>query len=278
MTEETKIKTKNNSGLMGLISLILGLGGAFLSYYFIYLFLVNILTAETKAARECRLTAPFFIPAFACIGILGGILWLVASVGFFQKKKWAYSVGVVAVVIALFASFWPNIPAMESKAAVPGPWFLIFFPNLLVYFYLLRSKGKESWSKAWLGLGVGMAFILLSINGIAATTRMVNRLPNYGEASMFMLTMPTNFIASFLFGITVVGLFLSKKKELVRIVGLAGVFMALIAGLPLAIYSTFYFGDKVEFSMFFMGPIVSLLVGFVFVFQTLWKKVMSITE
>ena len=277
MTEETKIKKKND-GFMGLVSIILGLGGVFLSYYFIFRYLGDILIAETDAARECRLTAPFFLPAFAIIGILGGILWLVASVGYFQKKDWAYPVSLIAVIIALFASFWPNIPTMESKAAVPGPWFLIFFPNLLIYFYLLLTKGKESRSKAWLGLIVGMAFILNFINGIAATTRMVNRIPDYDEALMFMLTMPTNMIASILFGFTVVGLFLAKKKELVRIIGLAAVFLAIVAGFPLAIYSTFFVSTDAEFSMFFMGPIVSLLVGFVFLSSKLWNKIMGITE
>jgi len=277
MTEETTIKTEK-SGLMGLFSLILGAGGVFFSYYFIFAHLGNILAAETDAAQECRLTAPFFIPAFACIGILGGILWLAASVGFFQKKEWAYSVGVIAVVISLFASLWPNIPAMESKAAVPGPWFLIFFPNLIVYFYLVKGKGKEPMSKAWLGLGFGMAFILNFINAIAATTRMMNRLPDYDAAGMYMLTMPTNMIASALFGLACAGLFLAKKKELVRAVALAGAFMAICAGFPLAIYSMFFEGPTFEFSMFTLGPVVSLVLGLIILFPKMWNKIMHLTE
>lgn len=274
MTEETKMKSRNG-GFMGFVSIILGVGGVFLSYLFIFLHLENILSAETAAAQECRLTAPFFIPAFACVGIMGGILWLVAGMGFFQKKKWAYSVGVVAVVINLFANMWPNIPAMESKAAVPGPWFLIFFPNLLVYFFLIRAKGRESWGKAWLGMGIGMAFILNFINGIAATTRMVNRIPDWGEASMYMLTMPTNMIASFLFGYVAIGLFIAKKKESVRIAGLAGVFLAISAGFPLAFYSMFFAGSGPNFSMFILGPVVSLLVGLVFMSSKMWEKLVS---
>ena len=283
MTEETKSRSRKGR-FMGLTSIILGVAGVFLSYLFIFLFLDNILAAETAAAQECRLTAPFFIPAFASIGIVGGILWLVAGVGFFQKKKWAYSVGVIAVVINLFANMWPNIPAMESKAAVPGPWFLIFFPNLLVYFFLLRRE-RESWGKALLGMGVGMAFILNFINGIAATTRMLNRLPvigslpplDYSEAFMYMLTMPTNMIASFLFGFVAVGLFLAKKKEWVRITGLAGAFLAISAGFPLAFYSMFA-GPDPTFSMFILGPIVSLLVGLVFLSSKRWNNIMGITE
>ena len=281
MTEETKIKTRKG-GFIGVVSIILGAGGVFLSYLFIFLYLGKILVAETAAARECRLVAPFFIPAFACVGILGGILWLTAGVGFFQKKEWAYSVGVIAVVIALFASFWPNIPTMESGVAVPGPWFLIFFPNLLVFFYLVKSRGQESWGKALLGLLVGMAFILEFINGIAATTRMVNRLPplepDFGSAMMYMLTMPTNMIASILLGYTAIGLFIGKKQNLVRIAGLAGVFLAISAGFPLAIYSMFFGGQGFNFSMFIMGPVVSLVVGVVFLSSKMMNKIMHNTE
>ncbi len=281
MTEETKIESRNFE-FMGLASFILGAGGVFLSYLFIFLHLSNILAAETAAARECRLVAPFFIPAFACFGILGGIIWLTAGVGFFQKKEWAYSVAVIAVVIALFASFWPNIPAMESKAAAPGPWFLIFFPNLLVYFYLVIKIGKESGKKALLGLVLGMAFILNFINGIAATTRMVNRLPDislpspdFSEAFMYMLTMPTNMIASLLFGYAAIGIYLAKRKNLVRIMGLAGVFLAISAGFPLAIYSMFFGGDGPNFSMFILGPVVSLFGGLIFLSSKSWENLVG---
>ena len=266
-----------NDNLLGIFSFILGAGGVFLSYFFIFRYLGDILIAETDAAQECSATAPFFIPAFAFIGIAGGILWLVAGLGFFQKKEWNYSIAVIGNIISLFASFWPNIPAMESKAAIPGPWFLIFLPNLVMYFYLVRKKGQESWKKALFGLGVGMAFILEFINGIAATTRMVNRLDNIPSAEMYMITMPGNMIASILFGIAVVGLFLAKKKEWVRIVGITATLLAILAGFPLAIYSMIFAGSDPTFSMFIMGPTVSLLVGILFLSPKIWNKAMNIS-
>jgi hypothetical protein len=278
MTEETEIRSEKG-GFMGVVSIILGAGGIFLSYLFIFLYLADILAAETDAAQECRLTAPFFIPAFAAIGILGGMLWLVAGTGYFGKKKWAYSAGLIAVVITLFSSFWPNIPAMESGVVVPGPWFLIFFPNLIVYFILAGKRG--SGKKAVFGLVLGMGFILNFINGIAATTRMVNRLPDislpppldYSPAFMYMLTMPTNMIASVLFGITTIGLFLAKKKDSIRIAGLAGVFLAVSSGFPLALYSMFFSGTSFGFSMFIMGPVVSLLAGLIIIPSKVWNKI-----
>ena len=279
MTEETKIKSRTG-GFMGIVGIILGAAGVFCSYLFIFLHLDNIVSAETAAATECRLVSPFFIPLFAVIGILGGMIWLTAGVGFLQKKEWAYTVGVIAVVITLFASFWPNIPAMESKAAVPGPWFLIFFPNLLVYFILVMRKGHERGKKAWFGLVLGMAFILNFINGIAATTRMSNRLPeinplidNYAPASIYMLTLPTNMIASILFGITTIGIFLARDKEKVRIAGLAGAILAISAGFPLAFYSMFIESASPSFSMFILGPVVSLVVGVFILSSKMWGKI-----
>ncbi|MFX0075623.1 MAG: hypothetical protein ACFE96_09285 [Candidatus Hermodarchaeota archaeon] len=279
MTEETKTRSEKSRG-MGLVGIILGAGGIFLNYLFIFLHLDNIVSAETAAATECRLVSPFFIPLFAFIGIVAGMIWLTAGVGFLQRKEWAYTVGVIAVVITLFGSFWPNIPAMESRAAVPGPWFLIFFPNLLVYFILVMRKGHERGKKAWVGLILGMAFILNFINGIAATTRMSNRLPennplidNYGPASMYMLTMPANMIASILFGITTIGFFLARNKEKVRIAGLAGMFLAISAGFPLAFYSMFIESASPAFSMFILGPIVSLVAGIFILSSKTWNKI-----
>jgi hypothetical protein len=239
--------------------------------------------AETAAATECRLVSPFFIPLFAVIGILGGMIWLTAGVGFLGKKEWAYRVGVIAVVITLFASFWPNIPAMESKAAVPGPWFLIFFPNVLVYFILVMRKGHAGGKKAFFGLVLGMAFILNFINGIAATTRMSNRLPgmvvesilmtDYSRAWIYMLTLPTNMIASILFGITTIGIFIAKNKEKVRIAGLAGTILAISAGFPLALYSMFIESASPAFSMFILGPIVSIVAGIFILSSKTWNKI-----
>jgi hypothetical protein len=279
MSKETNKSRKLDDG-MGVIALILGAGGVFCSYLFIFLHLDNIVSAETAAATECRLVSPFFIPLFAVIGILGGMIWLTAGVGFLQKKEWAYTVGVIAVVISLFANFWPNIPAMESKAAVPGPWFLLFFPNLLVFFILVMRKGHEGGKKAWFGLGLGMAFILNFVNGIAATTRMSNRLPainpsitTYAPASIYMLTLPTNMIASILFGITTIGIFLAKNKEYVRITGLAGTFLSISVGFPLAFYSMFIESASPSFSMFMLGPVVSLLVGLIIMSSKMWEKI-----
>jgi hypothetical protein len=105
------------------------------------------------------------------------------------------------------------------------------------------------------------------------SNRLPPLLPDYSEAFMYMLTMPTNMIASFLFGYATIGLFLSKKKERVRTIGLMGVILAILAGFPLAIYSMFFGGQGPSFSMFIMGPVVSLLVGLIFLSTKMWSKI-----
>ena len=141
-------------------------------------------------------------------------------------------------------------------------------------------KGHASGKKAWFGLVLGMAFILNFINGIAATTRMSNRLPeisttidNYGPASMYMLTLPTNMIASILFGIATIGIFVARNKEKVRIAGLAGGFLSISAGFPLAFYSMFIESASPAFSMFILGPVVST-VAMIFILRSkTWNKI-----
>ena len=105
---------------------------------------------------------------------MGGVLFVIAGIGFLQKTNWAYAFAVLGVVISLKASFWPNIPIMEAGIMAPGPWFGIFLPNLILYFALLRALGREPWKKIMLGLFGGMAFILNFINAIASTTRLMN--------------------------------------------------------------------------------------------------------
>ncbi len=283
MTENnTEIKMTEDSKtgitmMMGIISLVMGTLGIVLHYLLPLLFFEAILAAE--ADNPCVTTAPIFFPLFADIGILGGILWILAGIGFLQKKKWGYTAAVIGVVFSIKSSFWPNIPTMEGGAVLPV-WFLIFLPNLVMYFVLLRSMRNESWIKMLFGMLTGMAFILNFINGIASTTRMVQYSPDYGVAGVFILTQRLGFIASILFGITTIGLFLAKKKEWVRIMGLSGAIVSMVGGFPLAIYSmilAFQLEEK-AFSMFIMAPVISTIACIVFLIPGIWKKVMGIKE
>lgn len=280
MTEnniEIKMADDSKTGItimMGILSLIMGVLGIVLHYLLPILFFETILAAE--AGNPCVVTAPIFFPIFADIGILGGILWILAGIAFLQKKKWGYTAAVFGVVFSLKASFWPNIPTMEGGAVLPV-WFLIFLPNLVMYFVLLRSMRNESWIKMLFGMFTGMAFILNFINGIASTTRMIQYSSDFDMAGVFILTQRLGFIASILFGIATIGLFVAKKKEWVRIVGLSGAIVSMVGGFPLAIHSmilAFQLEEK-AFSMFIMAPVLSTVVGIVFLFPGIWNWILG---
>ena len=253
---------RKGRGLLGIISLIFGIGGIIGHYFLNYWFMGPLLQAETDAAKECAVSVRIFLPMFANIGFIGGLLFIIAGIGFFQKAKWAYALAILGNVISLKSSFWPNIPIMEADLMFPGPWFGIFLPNLLFYFVFLSATGKESWKKIILGLFGGMAFILNFINAIASTTRLLNHYDaaDIFVAQMFMLVLFINVLASITFGIFTIGLFLGKRKEVVRIFGFIAAILSMTGGFPLFVYSSFFFGSAPGFSMFIMAPVISTIV------------------
>jgi len=156
------IENRKNVHIWGFICLIMGIGGILGHYLLNYFFLGPLLQAETDAAKECAISVPIYFPMFANIGFIGGLFFVVAAIGFSQRKNWAYALAVLGNVISLKSSFWPNIPIMEADLMAPGPWFGIFLPNLVFYFVFLAAWGKESWKKIILGLFGGMAFMVFT--------------------------------------------------------------------------------------------------------------------
>ncbi|MBN2156940.1 MAG: hypothetical protein JW776_12930 [Candidatus Lokiarchaeota archaeon] len=252
----------------------MGIGGVLGHFLLNFLYMGPILEHEIDVGQECAVSVPIYFPMFANFGFIGGLLFIIAAIGFFQKTKWAYTFAILGNVISLKASFWPNIPIMEAGILAPGPWFGIFLPNLIFYFILLRVMGKESWKKILLGLFGGMAFILNFINAIASTTRLMNHYDpnNIIVAQMFMLVLVINMLASLAFGTFVIGLFVSNKKELIRVAGLIGAVLAITGGFPLAIYSMFFFHVESAFSMFIIAPVISTVTMIVPLFPGLWNR------
>ena len=214
----------------------------------------------------CQTIVKYFYPLMADIGILSGVLWALSAYGFFGDKNWAYPLATIANVLALFANMWVNIPPLSTGN--PGPWFIIFLPNLLIYIILQGFVGKLSWKRISFGLLMGMAYILTFVNSIAATNRLLMRSNN----TIFVLTQRLNMIASLAWFFTVVGLLLTKKDG-VRYVGIGASIMGLIAGFPLAIAS-----EGFSFSMFYLGPIVCLILLVMLSWPDLWGKMNAIEE
>lgn len=214
----------------------------------------------------CQTIVKFFYPLMTDVGILSGVLWAISAYGFFGDKNWAYPLAVIANVLALFANMWVNIPPLSTGN--PGPWFIIFLPNLLIYLILNAFVGKLSWKRIFLGMLMGMAYILTFVNSIAATNRLLMRSNN----SIFILTQRLNMITSFAWFFAVIGLLLTKK-DLVRYIGIGAGILGIVAGFPLAIAS-----EGVAFSMFYLGPTVCLILLVMLSWPDLWAKMVTLEE
>ena len=241
------------------------------SKYFLeqYPFMMDVYQQSIDAGNPdigCQTIVKFFYPLMADIGILSGVLWAISTYGFFGDKNWAYPLATIANVLALFANMWVNIPPLSTHN--PGPWLIIFLSNLAMYFILHIFVGKLSWKRYTLGLLIGMAYILTFVNSIAATNRLLMRENN----TIFVLTQRLNMFASFAWFSTLIGLLLIKKDG-VRYVGIGASIMGLIAGFPLAIAS-----EGFSFSMFYLGPIVCLILLVILSWPDLWGKINAIEE
>ena len=160
---------RNNrlGGILALIGAVIGMVGHYVLFFQYY---VKGMSAES-AEPGCEILLKFLHPGLADLGILGAVLFLVSAYGFFTKKNWAFLVSVIGIVCALLASWFINVPFMA--ASLPPVYFSLFFPYLLIYFLLLRSVEKISWSRTLLGLGFGLAYIFCFMNGVSSTSRII---------------------------------------------------------------------------------------------------------
>ncbi len=258
--------------LGGFIALIGAVLGLWLNYKFFleqYTFMMDVYQQSIDLGFPdigCQTIVKFFYPLMTDIGILSGTLWAISAYGFFGEKKWAYPLATIANVLALFANMWLNIPPLSTGN--PGPWFIIFVPNLLMYLVLHAFVGKLQWKRYSLGMLMGMAYILTFVNSIAATNRLLMRENN----TIFILTQRLNMYASIAWFFTVITLLLTKK-DWVRYVGIGAGIMSVIAGFPLAIAS-----EGFAFSMFYLGPTVSLVLLVMLFWPDLWDKITTPKE
>lgn len=251
-------------GFIALIGAVLGLWLNFKFFMEQYPFMIDVyqkmIDAGDAESLGCQIIVKYFYPIMTDVGILSGVFWALSAYGFFGNKNWAYPLGVVANVLALWANLWVNIPPLSTGHS--GPWFMIFLPNLVIYFILLRFVGEVSWKRIFLGLLMEMAYILTFINSIAATNHML--MIGY---PIFVLTQRLNMIASFTWFFTILGLILTKKKG-TRYIGIGASIIGILAGFPLAIASV-----NVGFSMFYLGPSLCLILLVLLSWPDLWDKI-----
>lgn len=250
---------RNNrlGGILALIGAVMGIVGHYVLFFQWY---VKGMSAES-AEPGCEILLKFLHPGLADLGILGAVILLVSAYGFFCNKNWAFMLSVIGIVCALLASWFINVPFMAAN--LPPVYFPLFFPYLLIYFLLLRSVEKISWSRTLLGLGFGMAYIFCFMNGVSSTSRIITV-----GAPIFVVVDALHWVAMAGWAVITVGL-LIKPKEWMRVVGLTSGVLELAVGIPLAVVTAQQLG---RFSLFALAPISCLILVVILVWPGLWQK------
>ena len=257
---------KTNHRLGGILAVIAAAMGI-IAHFALFLQWYHIGMAAPSAEPGCEILLKWIHPGLAYLGILGGVLFLVSAYGFFTQKNWAMFLSVVAVVMALLASWFINVPFMAAD--LPPVYFMIFWPYLAVYFILMRAVGHYSWSRTLLGLATGLAYITCFMNGVSSTSRIITV-----GAPIFVLVDGLHWVAAAAWAVVTVGLLMSPK-EWMRVLGLTAGVLELVVGIPLAFVTGAQLG---RFSLFSLAPIICLGLVVVLVWPNLWQKLTGSKE
>lgn len=219
-----------------------------------------------------------FLPIIADFGIISGIMYLLAAMGFFYETDWALPTALAANIFALLAGFWPFIPAI-TVAQPPVYLPVVFLPNLVLFFVLVLFVADASWTQTLLALTVGIAFVMTFMNGVASTNRILGvnagRITGNLEiaAPIYVLSQRINWIAAFGYAAVTYAIVLLKDKDWVRFVGIGSAVLCLLGGMPLAILNTIDKGGDI--SMFFFAPILSIPLLLLFLWPKFWNKLVN---
>jgi hypothetical protein len=244
-------------GILASIAAVIGILGHFILFMNWY----RVGMAAESAEPGCEILLKYIHPALADLGILAGVIFAVSAYGFFTRAKWAFSLSIIAITLALLSSWFINVPYMA--AGLPPVYFSLFWPYLILYFLFLRGVGKVSWSITLLALLTGLAYITCFMNGVSSTSRIITI-----GSPLFVLVQRLHWVAMTGWGVVTVGLIL-KPKEWMRVVGLVSGSLELAVGIPLAYATAVSLG---RFSLFALAPIVSLILVVLFLWPNMWAQ------
>jgi len=252
---------KENRTLGAILSIIGALLGVFGT---IYLFMNWYVPSMNFEAGEpgSDILLKYIFPALSDAGILAGVIYAVGAYGFIIGASWAFPLVAIALVLALSATWFINVPFMA--AGQPPIFFSIFFPNLILYLLFMKVVKRISWGRTLLGLLTGMAIITSMMNGIASWNRIINV-----GGSLFILVQRLNWVAMIGWGVVTAGIML-QPKEWMRILGIGAGLLEMIVGFPLGIITA---GTMGRFSMFLLAPIISTVLLLLFLAPKTWKRV-----
>jgi hypothetical protein len=242
---------------LGVVGALLGIIGHFILFQQWYIVGMNTPSAEPG----CEILLNTIHPLMADLGLLAGVLFAVSAYGYLTRRKWAFLLAVIALVLALLGSWFVNVPYMA--AGLPPVYFPLFWPYLVLYFLIVKVVGGVSWQRTLLALLAGMAYIFCWMNGVASTSRMITI-----GTPLFTLVQKLNWVAMLGWAVVTVGILL-KPREWTRVVGLAAGTAELVVGIPLAVVTG---GALGRFSLFALAPIACLVLIVLFAWPRVWEK------
>ncbi len=257
---------KRNNKLGGYLAVF----GALLGIIGTWLIFMNWFDAAVHAeAAEpgCEILLGILMPALSDIGITAGVLYAVCAYGFFTNRNWAFPLVVVTNTLALLASWFINVPMMA--AGLPPIYFIIFWPNLVLYFLFLVPVGKVKWGPTLLALLTGMAYIFSFMNGVASWSRIITT-----DNILFVLVQRLHRFAMMAFAVITVGILL-KPKEWMRVAGISAALLELVVGIPLALATTV---SLERFSLFSFAPIASAIILVLFLWPGKFQQITGAVE
>ena len=252
------MKNKNVlGGILALVGALLGIVGhivLFMQWY-------RIGMGAESAEPGCEILLKYIHPLLADVGLFAGVLFLLSAYGFMTKSNWAFPLSVVALVLALLASWFINVPNMAAN--LPPVYFPLFWPYVILYFLFLKLVGKVTWSQTLLALLTGITYIFCWMNGVSSTSRIIT----HGDP-IFSLVQHLHWVAMLAWAVVTIGIIL-KPQEWMRITGLGAALTELVVGIPLALVTAQQLG---RFSLFALAPLASLLLLVLFLWPGLWQK------
>jgi len=244
-------------GILATIAALMGIIGhivLFMQWY-------RIGMGAESAEPGCEILLKYIHPLMADVGLLGGVLFAVSAYGFFTRRKWAFILSVIGLVLALLGSWFINVPYMAAD--LPPIYFPLFWPYVLLYFLFLRWVEKVSWSRTLVALLTGVAYIFCWMNGVSSTSRIITH-----GADIFVLVQRLHWAAMLGWAVVTVGIIL-KPKEWMRMLGLVAGATELVVGIPLAAATAQQLG---RFSLFALAPIACLVLVVLLVWPGFWAR------
>ena len=214
---------------------------------FVTTFETQIQTEISRGAPTEALLASYVLPAVAAIGLLGGILWLVAAYGFAAHRQWAYASAVGGSVLCVLGGFFPILPWVSSGLGFP-PTSVIFALNVVLFLTLQARVIPAARPVLLFSLLAGIAYVVAFINGVASTHYILTAGGVY-----FVLLEPVNFAASAIWAAAAIAIVLRKwwAEPAILVGGTASV----LGGVPIALLTQTELGRP---SLFWPSPLLSL--------------------